>query len=131
MRKIFVVSLCYPTNPLPEEFMCHIIMLILYSMLVCWLCIMSHRQRGHLETAPPFTVPCEGRGAQFLHCSHWESNPGPSCGSPLYYRCVCLIIHVHIFCSVSITFNLNVLKLIHIKVNPYQKLFRYSGVNMA
>ena len=26
-----------------------------------WLCFTSHRQRGHLETAPPFTVPCEGR----------------------------------------------------------------------
>ena len=25
-----------------------------------WLCLMSHRQRGHLQTAPPFTVPCEG-----------------------------------------------------------------------
>ena len=28
--------------------------------LVGWLCLTSHRQRGHLETAPPFTVPCEG-----------------------------------------------------------------------
>ena len=27
--------------------------------LVGWLCLTSHRQRGHLETAPPFTVPCE------------------------------------------------------------------------
>ena len=26
--------------------------------------ISSHRQRGHLETAPPFTVPCEGREAR-------------------------------------------------------------------
>ena len=26
-------------------------------VLVGWLCFMSHRQRGHLETAPPFTVP--------------------------------------------------------------------------
>ena len=32
-----------------------------------WLvgCVLtSHRQRGHLETAPPFTVPCEGREAR-------------------------------------------------------------------
>ena len=29
-----------------------------------WLCLMSHRQRGHLETAHPFTVPCEGRKAR-------------------------------------------------------------------
>ena len=32
--------------------------------MVGWLCLTSHRQRGHLETAPPFTVPCEGREAQ-------------------------------------------------------------------
>ena len=31
---------------------------------VCWLCFASHRQRGRLETAPPFTVPCEGREAR-------------------------------------------------------------------
>ena len=36
---------------------------------VGWLCFTSHRQRGHLETAPPFTVSCEGCGAQFLHHS--------------------------------------------------------------
>ena len=29
-----------------------------------WLCLTSHRQRGHLETAPPFIVPCEGREAR-------------------------------------------------------------------
>ena len=28
------------------------------------LCEKIHRQRGHLETAPPFTVPCEGREAR-------------------------------------------------------------------
>ena len=33
-------------------------------MLVGWLCLTSHRQRGHLETAPPFTVPCEEREAR-------------------------------------------------------------------
>ena len=31
---------------------------------VGWLCFMSLRQRVHLETAPPFTVPCEGREAR-------------------------------------------------------------------
>ena len=36
----------------------------LSSLLVGWLCLTSHRQRGHLETAPPFTVPCEGREAR-------------------------------------------------------------------
>ena len=35
-----------------------------FFWLVGWLCYMSHRQRGHLETAPPFTVPCKGREAQ-------------------------------------------------------------------
>ena len=33
-------------------------------LLVGWLCLTSHRQRGHLETAPPFAVPCEGREAR-------------------------------------------------------------------
>ena len=28
--------------------------------MVGWLYCTSHRQRGHLETALPFTVPCEG-----------------------------------------------------------------------
>ena len=32
-------------------------------MFVC-LCFTPHRQRGHLGTAPPFTVPCEGREAR-------------------------------------------------------------------
>ena len=52
-----------------------------------WLCFKPHRQRGHLETAAPFTVPCKGREAHFLHCSHRESNPRPSRDSPLQYHC--------------------------------------------
>ena len=32
--------------------------------MVGWLCLTSHRHRGHLETAPPFTAPCEGREAR-------------------------------------------------------------------
>ena len=55
--------------------------------LVGWLCLTSHRQRGRLETAPPFTVPCEGREARLIHRSDRELNPGPSHGSPLRYRC--------------------------------------------
>ena len=35
----------------------------------------------------PFTVPCEGCKARFLHHSHRESNPGPMRGSPLHYHC--------------------------------------------
>ena len=34
--------------------------------MVGWLCFMSHRQQGHSETAPPFTVPCEGHEARFF-----------------------------------------------------------------
>ena len=32
-------------------------------LFVC-LRFTSLQQRGHLETAPPFTVPCEGREAR-------------------------------------------------------------------
>ena len=55
-------------------------------MFVRW-CFTSLQQRGHLETAPPFTVPCEGREARWIHRSHRESNPGSSRGSPLHYCC--------------------------------------------
>ena len=55
--------------------------------MVGWLYFTSHRRRGHLETAPPFTDPCEGREARFSHRSHRESNTGQSLGSPLHYRC--------------------------------------------
>ena len=41
---------------------CSIVCLFL-SFFVC-LCFTSLQQRGHLETAPPFTVPCEGREAR-------------------------------------------------------------------
>ena len=53
--------------------------------MLVWLVVFyvhGHRQRGHLETAPPLTAPCEGREAQFLHRFHRESNPGPSPVSP-------------------------------------------------
>ena len=58
--------------------------------LVGWLCLMSDRQRGHLEMIPPFTVPCEGCEARFLHSTRRESNPRPSCSSPLHNRCATL-----------------------------------------
>ena len=47
--------------------------------MVGWLCLTSHRQRGHLETAPSFTIPCKGRD-----CPHLESNPGSLPGSALH-----------------------------------------------
>ena len=52
---------------------------------VC-LCFTSLQQRGHLEMASPFTVPCK-REARFLHHSNRESSPGLPRGSPLHYRC--------------------------------------------
>ena len=48
--------------------------------LVGWLCFTSHRQRSHLEMVPPFTVPCEGREARWLHRSDRESNTELSLG---------------------------------------------------
>ena len=52
---------------------CHIVYISRYMISVGWLCFMSHRHRGHLEMAPPFTVPCEGH---MKLCQ--KSNPGPS-----------------------------------------------------
>ena len=54
---------------------------------VGWLCLTSKRQRGHLEMATPFTVPCEGHEAQFLHRSHREWDPGPRVFWGLTYVC--------------------------------------------
>ena len=71
-------------EPWPSE-SCH--HRISHADLVGCLCFASHGQRGHLETGPPFTVPCEGREAWFIHRSHRESNPGPLRGSLLYYCC--------------------------------------------
>ena len=68
----------------------------MHFLLVGWLCLTSHRQRGHLETAPPFTVPCEGREARKIHRSDQELNPGPSHGSPLRYRCATQAPHISI-----------------------------------
>ena len=53
--------------------------------LVGLLCLTSHRQRGHLEAAPPFTVPCKRRGARFYTVP--TGNRTPSRGSPLHNRC--------------------------------------------
>ena len=65
----------------------HTIHMFTKGWLVGWLCLTSHRQRDHLETAAPFTVSCEEHEAQFLHRSHRESNPGLRRGSPLHYPC--------------------------------------------
>ena len=49
----------------------------------CWLVgcffLAPNRQRGLIDTAPLFTVPCEGRKARFLHRSQQESN---HCATP-------------------------------------------------
>ena len=52
-KEILVIAVSRPL--FPNKFQC--------IMFVC-LCLTSHRQRGHSETAPPFTVPCEGREAR-------------------------------------------------------------------
>ena len=65
-------------------YQCGIISSILH---VGWLWFTSHQQRGHLETAPPLTVPCKGHEVWFLHRSNRELNPRPSHGTPLHNRC--------------------------------------------
>ena len=63
------------------------------SLFVC-LSFTSLQHRGHLEMAPPFTVPCEGRAAREIHCSNRESYRGSSCGRPLRYRCATTAPHI-------------------------------------
>ena len=46
-----------------------------------------HMVGGLVVTAPPFTVPCKGCEARFVHPSNWEKNPKLSRGSPLHNRC--------------------------------------------
>ena len=51
---------------------------------VGWLVVFtSHRQRGHLETAPNLLSLAKDVKLGF-YTSHRESNPGPSRGSPLF-----------------------------------------------
>ena len=68
-------------------------------LLVGWLCLTSHRQRGYLEMAPPFSVPYEGGEAWFLHRPYRESNPRLLRGSPLHNCCATprpLLLYVNI-----------------------------------
>ena len=44
--------------------------------LVSWLCLPSHQERGHLETAPQFTVSCKGREARFFTAPTGNRTPG-------------------------------------------------------
>ena len=43
---------------------------------VGWFCFTSHRQRGYVETAPPFTAPREGRGARVYTVPTGNRAPG-------------------------------------------------------
>ena len=52
-------SLTFHTNQWTLNFMMLVVSQKLGRWLVGWLCLTSHRHRGHLETASPFTVPCE------------------------------------------------------------------------
>ena len=58
-------------------------------MLVGWLCLTSYRQRGHLEMAPPFTVPCEGR-KPFRPGIEPRAVAWQSITFPLRYRCTAI-----------------------------------------
>ena len=50
------------------------------KLFVCF-CFASLQQQGHLETAPPFTVPFE------IHRSNRESNPRAYAWQSISYRC--------------------------------------------
>ena len=67
------------------------VILMLCLGCVGWLVVFNvpstARSLFLLETAPPFTVPCEGLEARQIHRYDRELNPGPSHGSPLRYRC--------------------------------------------
>ena len=70
-----------------EYYVLHVFIIYVgFVMLVGWLCFTSHQQ-GHLETVPPFTVPCEGLEARILHHPHLELNPSTLHLSPLHNRC--------------------------------------------
>ena len=53
-------------------------------MYIGWLCLTSHRQRGHLKMAPPFTVPCEGQESSINTPFQSGIEPGPSHGCATY-----------------------------------------------
>ena len=106
--------------------------------MVGWLCLMSHRQRCHLEMAPPFTVPCEGREARLIHRSDRELNPRPSHGSPLRYRCATqaplYIIYASVLCMPVIQAELMINHLLgtefHLMRSAFANCRRQGSGNM-
>ena len=56
---VFKSSAVLLVDPLAWSNLC----MNIISWSVGWLCFTSHQQRGHIEKAPPFTVPCEGHEA--------------------------------------------------------------------
>ena len=54
----------------------------------CWLVVfyILSTERSFRDSSP-FTGPCKGREARFLHCPHRESNPGRVRGSLLRNCC--------------------------------------------
>ena len=65
---------------------------IIARMLVCLfvcLCLTSHRQRGHSETVPPFTVPCERREATHALDSEFNSAARLSKRPGSVWNCIC------------------------------------------
>ena len=81
----------------------HFLHLIVFLLRIMWpgnIIIFHHNFYSWLVVfyvpliARSFTVPWEGGEARFLHCSHRESNPGPSRGNPLHYRCATPAPHI-------------------------------------
>ena len=60
--------------PLKKCYIFFIIFINLNDVLVG--CVLHPIKRGHLQTAPPLTVPCKGREARLLHHSHRKCTPG-------------------------------------------------------
>ena len=53
-----------PVMDVKENYLC-VIYHNMNDRLIDWMCFTSQRQQSHLETAPPFTVPCEGHVARY------------------------------------------------------------------
>ena len=71
--------------------------------MVGWLCLTSRGQRGHLETAPPFTVPYEGHEARFIHHSHRELSP------------------VRLGCRVEVHYTIAAPRQLHTRIKQYER----------
>ena len=102
----------------------------IYGLLIGWLCFTSHRQRGYLEMAPPFTVPCERREARFLNRTHREFNPGPSRGSPLHNRCAVPAQHTYIHKCIHTYIHTCIHTNIHTYMHTYIYIHKHTYIHV-